>query len=319
MGVSLLYGVGNCWARGSTPVFVLPNAPDLLHYLVNTLAGEISPSPSSSPSIGDTAGVHARSALFDLYGDHVLDRGGWAPIASSVGLLGSLGISAPAVRTAVSRMVREGWLDPVERGARGYAVTTRGRERLSAAHARIYRTGDRRWDGRWHVVVVERQFDRNARSRCAQALGFLGYGQLAADTWIAPRPSPELGAALQAAGVTIWRGFTGSVDTDPGGLAARVWDLDALGEAYQGFTTSATDGADPCTPEEAFVARTELVHAWRLFLFRDPGLPDEVLPSSWPGRAAARRFDERARELMVPAREYVDAWLGAGSTVTSGR
>jgi phenylacetic acid degradation operon negative regulatory protein len=252
--------------------------------------------------------VHARSALFDLYGDHLLDRGGWSPIASAVGLMGSLGISAPAVRTAVSRMVREGWLEPVERGARGYAVTARGRERLTAARARIYRTDDHPWDGRWHVVVLERDFDRNARARWAQALGYLGYGQLATDTWVAPRPSAELASTLEAAGAQ-WHGFTGAVDDDPRGLAARVWDLASLGRAYAQFTASTHDGVSVDSPEAAFVARTELVHAWRLFLFRDPGLPDDVLPAAWPGRDAAARFDERARTLMPRAREYVDQWL----------
>ena len=258
--------------------------------------------------------VHARSALFDLYGDHLLDRGGWAPIAASVGLLGSLGISAPAVRTAVSRMVREGWLEPVEREVRGYAVTARGRERLTEAHARIYRTDPTRWDGQWHLVVVERTTDRNARARCAQALGFLGYGQLAADTWVAPRASREVGSALGAAGVE-WRGFTSRADGDPRELVARVWDLRSLGAAYREFAgrVGSHDGAT--SPEEAFVARTELVHEWRLFLFRDPGLPDEVLPASWPGREAARRFDARARELMPAARDWVDTWLsGAAHT-----
>jgi phenylacetic acid degradation operon negative regulatory protein len=251
--------------------------------------------------------VHARSALFDLYGDHLLDRGGWAPISASVGLLGSLGISAPAVRTAVSRIVREGWLEPVERGVRGYAVSARGRERLREAHARIYRTEPLPWDGRWHLVVLERSTDRNARARCAQALGFLGYGQLAADTWIAPRSSRELGPALAAAGVG-WRGFSSTTGDDPAALAARVWDLDGLAAAYRGFEAAARP-AVPGSPEEAFVARTELVHAWRLFLFTDPGLPAETLPPHWPGHSAARRFDREARELLPGARAWVDAWV----------
>jgi phenylacetic acid degradation operon negative regulatory protein len=261
--------------------------------------------------------VHARSALFDLYGDHLLDRGGWAPIASAVGLLGSLGISAPAVRTAVSRMVREGWLEPVERGARGYAVTGRGRERLTAAHARIYRTGQQAWDGRWHLVVVERDGDRNARARVAQALGFLGYGHLAADTWVAPRPSAELDATLDAAGAQ-WRGFTGPVDADPRGLAARVWDLDGLGRAYEEFMDATACGPPPGTPEGAFVARSELVHAWRLFLFRDPGLPEEVLPAAWPGRVAAQQFDDRSRALLPLARDFVDLWLATPVSDVTG-
>ena len=256
--------------------------------------------------------MHARSALFDLYGDHLLDRGGWAPISASVGLLGSLGISAPAVRTAVSRMVREGWLDPVEREARGYAATPRARERLREAHARIYRTTARDWDGRWHLVLVERTPDRNARARTAQALAFLGYGQLVADTWVAPRPSRGLTSALAAAGAT-WHTFHGEVEEDPRELAARVWDLDVLGSAYERFTATPAGADGAGSPERAFVERSELVHAWRLFLFSDPGLPDAVLPASWPGRQAAQRFDERARALMPAARQWVDHWLaGAG-------
>src|SRR6476661_1663479 len=42
MGVSLPYGVVCCWARGSTPVLEFrPCVPDLLHYPVNLLTGEI--------------------------------------------------------------------------------------------------------------------------------------------------------------------------------------------------------------------------------------------------------------------------------------
>lgn len=252
--------------------------------------------------------MHARSALFDLYGDHLLRRGGWAPIAACVGLLGSLGISAPAVRTAVSRMVREGWLEPAEREVRGYAVTARGRERLLEAHARIYRTAPEVWDGRWHVVVLGRAPDRNTRARAAQALAFLGYGQLAADTWVAPRASPELGSALASAGVAH-RAFRAELEGAARDLVEKVWDLEALGASYCQFAAAAREVPSGGSPEEAFVARTELVHAWRLFLFRDPGLPDEVLPASWPGRTAAAEFDQRARTLMPGASEWVDVWL----------
>ena len=283
---------------------------------MNGVTGEI-PLPHGAARIGDTGQVHARSALFDLYGDHLLDRGGWAPISASVGLLGSLDISAPAVRTAVSRMVREGWLEPVERGSRGYAATSRARERLREAHARIYRTGTPEWDGRWHVVVVERSTDRNARTRAAQALAFLGYGRLAADTWVAPRPSREVGPALESVGVA-WDGFSGPVDEDPRALAARVWDLEALGVAYRRFTESAIGDGAVTAPEQAFVERSELVHQWRMFLFSDPGLPDPVLPARWAGREAAGRFDDRARELLPGAREWVDHWLDGAAAASTG-
>ena len=298
-------------ARAHACRFFIPNAPDL-----PTIISVTRPHAKSAPTpaIRHTGHVHARSALFDLYGDHLLDRGGWAPISASVGLLGSLGISAPAVRTAVSRMVREGWLEPVERDVRGYAVTARARARLTEARARIYRTGGDNWDGRWHVVVLERVPDRNTRARAAQALAYLGYGQLASDTWIAPRESAEVEGALGSAGLA-YRGFRCEFQGSPRSLVEEVWDLDRLATAYRDFAQRAREVPADGPPEHAFVARTELVHAWRLFLFSDPGLPDEVLPPDWPGRRAAGLFDTRARELMPRARAWVDLWL-AGSATT---
>ena len=82
--------------------------------------------------------VNARSALFDLYGDHLQQRGGHAPVASLVRLLAPLGVAAPAVRTAVSRMVRQGWLEPVRLpDGPGYALTPRAARRLDDSAARI--------------------------------------------------------------------------------------------------------------------------------------------------------------------------------------
>ncbi len=82
--------------------------------------------------------MHARSALFDLYGDHLRAHGDRAPVAAVVRLLAPLGIAAPAARPAISRMVRQGWLRPERLPAgRGYAHTERARHRLDDPPARI--------------------------------------------------------------------------------------------------------------------------------------------------------------------------------------
>jgi phenylacetic acid degradation operon negative regulatory protein len=123
--------------------------------------------------------VNARSALFDLYGDHLRSRSSQAPVAALVRLLAPLGITAPAVRTAVSRMVRQGWLAPVRLASgAGYALTPRASRRLDEAAERIYRRGDPGWDGQWHVVSVERVGDRARRDRLRAGLGYLGYAPL---------------------------------------------------------------------------------------------------------------------------------------------
>ena len=256
--------------------------------------------------------MNARSALFDLYGDHLLARGQQAPVAAVVRLLAPLRISAPAVRTAISRMARQGWLAPVRLpGGAGYRLTPRAVRRLRQAAERIYRTDPPPWDGRWHVVVTERLPERARRERLRSALGYLGYACLDGATWVSPFPSAELDPLLAAERVRAER-FHAAYDGDVRGLAARAWDLDGLASAYRAWIVLARQivpaGRDE--PDEVvFAARSELVHEWRKFLFVDPGLPAELLPAGWPGTEAADLFHAEAERLLPAAVRFVDCCL----------
>lgn len=256
--------------------------------------------------------MRARSALFDVYGDHLRRRGGQAPVAGLVRLLAPVGIAAPAVRTAISRMVMQDWLEPVSiAGARGYRATPRAIRRLDEAATRIFHHRATPWDGHWHLAVVDQPSVRGARSRLRADLGFLGYAEIAAGVWVSPHERAGLGEALEAAGATARTVRADRVDPPPTG----AWDLDALGAAYDQWLASAGDlvtahreaHADP--DEAAFAARFHLVHEWRKFLFADPGLPDELLPADWPGRAAAELFNDEATRLRAGADRFVGRCL----------
>jgi phenylacetic acid degradation operon negative regulatory protein len=255
--------------------------------------------------------VNARSALFDVFGDHLRARGGAAPVASLVRLLAPLGVAPPAVRTAISRMVRQGWLTPTRvHGTPGYALTPRASRRLDDAAARIYRTSAADWDGQWHLLVVTPPSGRSARDRVRAGLSFLGYGPLDETTWIAPRPAGEADALLAGEGARAER-FTATHDGDSAMLVSRAWDLDGLARSYLRFLDEAAtfdadlDGSD----QAAFVTRSRLVHEWRKFLFTDPALPPALLPIDWPGRKAAAYFDAESSRLLPAASRFVDACL----------
>ncbi|GLY73212.1 PaaX family transcriptional regulator [Actinoallomurus iriomotensis] len=256
--------------------------------------------------------MNARSALFDLYGDHLRTRGRSAPIASLVRLLAALDIAAPAARTAVSRMVRQGWLSPVRLPqGRGYALTTKAVRRLDEAGRRIYRDAPDTWDGRWHLLVIQHIPDRARRDRLRAGLGYLGYAALDDTTWISPRASAELEPLFATEGVRAER-FAAGYDGDARGLVARAWDLDGLARAYERWIDEAAELLATCPgegDEEAFAVRSRLVHEWRKFLFRDPGLPATLLPDDWPGTRAARFFDEEAARLLPAASRFVDRCL----------
>jgi phenylacetic acid degradation operon negative regulatory protein len=277
-------------------------------------AGQPAPWPCNRPGQQSRLEtVNARSALFDLYGDHLRTRGGQAPVASLVRLLAPLGIAAPAVRTAISRMVRQGWLAPVRLAdGPGYALTPQASRRLDEAAERIYRHGDPQWDGQWHVLIVERVSDRARRDRVRAALHYLGYAPLGDTTWISPRASVELDALLVAERLRA-EGFHASYAGDPRGLLERAWDLDQLARTYRCWLATASElvaGVSPdATDEVVFALRSTLVHEWRKFLFSDPGLPASLLPAQWPGHEAADLFRAESARLLPAAARFVDCCL----------
>ncbi len=260
--------------------------------------------------------MNARSALFDLYGDHLRSRGGSARVASLVALMAPLGITPPAVRTAVSRMVKQGWLRPIRiSDAAGYALTPRAEHRLDNAAARIYRTtANDEWDGHWHLIIPDRPPDRATRERLRSGLAYLGYAPLGDGTWLAARPSPELEALLQSERITA-EGFLAQHQDDDAALIRRAWDLNAVGRSYRRWHAEAKElvGSLPAAPadEEVFAVRSRLVHEWRKFLFTDPGLPRALLPANWPGDEAAAFFDEEASRLLPASARFVDDCLAS--------
>lgn len=228
-------------------------------------------------------------------------------------MLAPLDLAAPAVRTAISRMVRQGWLDPVRlpHGS-GYRLTQQAELRLSAAAARIYRRGIADWDGRWHVVVADPVAERSTRLRLRNGLAYLCYASLGGGTWISPRESSEVDALLAAEGVRALR-FWASYDGEQSVLAAGAWDVEGLGHSYAHWLADARvlvgEPSDTLSDEASFTVRSQLVHEWRKFLFRDPALPRELLPREWPGDEAAAFFDESARRLAAGAGRFVDSCL----------
>src|SRR5687768_16354372 len=131
--------------------------------------------------------MQARSALFNLHGEYLRARGSRAPVAALVRLLAPLEIADPAVRTAVSRIVRQGWLHPLRLASGpGYLLTPKAARRLDEAATRVYRTGRGSWDGRFDMILLH---EPPLARRDAARLAYLGYGPLSEQVWVAPRAS----------------------------------------------------------------------------------------------------------------------------------
>ncbi|QCX26776.1 PaaX family transcriptional regulator [Nocardioides jishulii] len=254
--------------------------------------------------------MHARSAIFDVYGDLLPDHGRRTTVAALVRLLAPVGIAAPAVRTAVSRMVTQGWLEPVTLPkGRGYAATARAETRYEQAAARVYPTSTRAWDGTWQLIAVTPPPGRGARGRLARELGWLGHAELRSDVWVSPWRHTELDDVLSRCGASAVRATVS--EFGPADAPLRAWDLDALATSYVEWLTHVAEkvkshlSTHEDEDEAAFAARFHLVHEWRMFLFSDPGLPAELLPEDWPGHEAAAYFTAEADRLREGAARFV--------------
>ena len=186
--------------------------------------------------------MQARSALFDVYGDHLRSRGSQAPVAAIVRLLDPVGIAAPAVRTAISRMVMQGWLEPVQlAGGRGYRTTERANQRLDEAGNRIYRRGTPPWDGHWHLAFVTSPSVRAARGRLRAGLAFLGFAELCDGVWVSPYERVELESVVTREGGAVRVARADRFDPAP----TEAWDLEGLRASYDGWIRAADDLINP--------------------------------------------------------------------------
>src|SRR6266700_6837770 len=186
--------------------------------------------------------LNPRSLLFTLYGDYVHPLGQEDVRAGAlVRLAGELGVSANALRSALSRMSREGWLSARRGGGPPrYRLTSSGRELIEEGIGRIYGRHRAAWDGRWLLVSYSLPEPRRGqRDRLRQGLSFLGLGSLGNGLFVSPhdlrRPVRELIRRCGVEGEVTMHHGTLEWPADPAQLVARAWDLDRLGARYAEF------------------------------------------------------------------------------------
>lgn len=264
------------------------------------------------------------SFIFTLYGDivHRQEGDGSLWIGALIRLMAPFGISEAAVRQAVSRMSRQGWLVAERREHRAYyAVTPRGRRRIEELSPRIYQPVIE-WDGGWRILSYTVSESRRAqRERLRKELSVLGWAPVSASTWISS--GDTLAAAREAAAasgaldsVALFCGeYRGPLSDRE--LVERCWDLPAIAAAYDDFieryrpqitrlrSSASFDDAD------AFAARLWLVHDYRKITYVDPGLPSELVPADWPRTTAAALFREYYAALEERSQRYFNRSLMA--------
>jgi phenylacetic acid degradation operon negative regulatory protein len=263
--------------------------------------------------------LNPRSLLFTLYGDYVRPLGQRdVRVGALVRLAAELGVGGNALRSALSRMTREGWLAARrDGGPPRYRLSPRGEELIEEGTRRIYGHHRAAWDGRWLLVSYSLPEPRRGqRDRLRQGLSFLGLGSLGNGLFVTPHDlRPQVRDLMRRCGVeadvTLHHG-TLEWPADPAQVVARAWDLGRLGARYADFldrTRRELEGGGGSAGGQlddraAFARRFLLTHEFRRFPFSDPDLPDALLPTGWVGTAARETFLAYNARLRPPAERF---------------
>lgn len=272
--------------------------------------------------------LNPRSLLFTLYGDYVRPLGQeGVRVGALVRLAAELGVGDNALRSALSRITREGWLLALRNGGPPrYGLSERGRELIEEGTRRIYGHHRAAWDGRWLLVSYSLPEPRRGqRDRLRQGLSFLGLGSLGNGLFVTPHDlRVQVRDLIRRSGVeadvTMHHGIL-EWPADPAQVVARAWDLERLGARYAEFldrVAGELPEAGALGDREAFRRRFLLTHEFRRFPFSDPDLPDALLPAGWVGTAARSLFLEYNAALRPAALRFYAAIADEGTIVENG-
>ncbi len=237
------------------------------------------------------------SLIVTLFGDSIMPRGGAIALGSLITLAAPFGLNERLVRTAATRLAKDGWLEGRRAGKLSeYHLSNDGRERFAEATRRIYSEPDSHWSGRWTLVVLPPMRPAE-RKEHREELIWRGFGELSAHVFAHPEiDSQSLTAPRRPQGpLSMAIVFDANLadDADPQRLVSLGWDLEELGLRYQRFVKrfervlAALHGPRALDQQACFIVRTLLIHEYRRLHLRDPLLPPRLLRPDWPGAQAA--------------------------------
>jgi phenylacetic acid degradation operon negative regulatory protein len=245
------------------------------------------------------------SIVITVFGDAIVPRGGSIWLGTLLAFFETIDIEAGVVRTAMSRLAADGWLERNKVGRNSfYRLVRKGQQTFDAATHHIYDPQASGWTGRFELLLIGSAEDRDA-SR--EALKNAGFGSPLPGVWIAPSGVPIPEEAATAIRLEV------SAEDDSGRrLLGASWPLERTSDAYQKFmkTFEPLRGwigrREPLSEADAFTARILLIHHYRRVVLRDPLLPGALLPADWPGRAARKLCGEIYRGLLPASEQWLD-------------
>lgn len=257
------------------------------------------------------------SLIMTVFGDCIYHHGGIISLASLIQLMDVFGFNERSVRTAVFRLVQNGWLVSEKIGRTSYyRVTESSRQRFVQADAKIYNFNHVDWDQKWDLILLS-SLDLENKLFLKKELEWIGFATIASNVMAYPGCDhlklqnlllnlnmTDQVVIFKAEALQLWQESYPTVKR----MVEANWPIQELHSRYEKFIRdfreflNLIENTDDLDAVQAFQLRILLIHQFRRILLKDPDLPSELLPSNWLS-LNARNLSSNLYQMVVSAGE----------------
>ena len=230
--------------------------------------------------------IRVWSVVITIFGDAVVQRGGVVASSTLATLIAEMGVKPEAFRVAMSRLVKDGWIERSKKGRLSfYQLSKKGAAVFGPATQRIYAKEAGSSEG-WRLVIMQNAVEDVPID--AITLGGRSY--------------------LTQAQEDVSDGFvvSGPFENVPDWVKNRVGTQDV----YQGycdlFALLKETSPRNLAPLDAAVLRLLIVHQWRRLLLRHADLPLGFFPKGWQGEDCRTIVHQLLADLAPAADDWFD-------------
>ena len=236
------------------------------------------------------------SLVMTIFGDSIYHRGGVISLASLIQLMDVFGLNERSVRTAVFRLVQNGWLKSEKIGRTSYyRITESSRQRFIMADQKIYGFSHKDWDKNWDLVLLS-SVELENKLVLKKELEWLGFANIATNVMAYPgcdqqklqnlllnHQMTDQVVVFRAETLELWQESYPTIKR----MVTVNWPIQELHQRYEKFISDFreffyfVEQEEEIDAVQAFQIRILLIHQFRRILLKDPNLPFELLPTDW--------------------------------------
>jgi phenylacetic acid degradation operon negative regulatory protein len=241
------------------------------------------------------------SLLISVFGDLAQKEGSRISGALLRQLTEAIGIKPEAMRVAIHRLRKEGWIDSQRNGRTSvYFLTAWGRAQSAQATPRIYATGQAA-DHAWLVM-----FNPTEPAPKNDLIG----------AWVS---SNVLITSIEPESKQTFVSSLSAQTTVPDWISSKVCEEPTL-RMSQDFAKALEQVTRHFTPAPALpllevaALRVLLVHGWRRIILKAPLLPDYIFPKKWSGPQCRLKVASLLAQYPTPALDELETAVTSAAT-----